>query len=650
MARSPLRPGAFTPRQMRLMAMLAAFSLAALLAFAGAVWAVGVIERQSARGIAGKFAEAGVDWAEISTDGLLVTLTGTAASEAERFRALSLAAGVVDAARVIDEMQVADAAALAPPRFSLEILRNDQEVSLIGLVPAAIGRDALRDRIRRAAGGGEVADMLEDADYAVPPGWEAAVDFGLAALALLPRSKISIDAERVAVTAITEGRDQRRRLETELARAAPAGLAVALELSAPRPVVTPFTLRFVIDERGARFDACAADTEAARDRILAAAAAAGVTGQVSCILGLGVPSPDWAAAAETAIGVLAGLGAGTVTFSDTDVSLIVPHTVAQEDFDAAVGRLDARLPEVFALSGTRLPALTPQNDADDGPVRFTATLSEEGAVTLSGILTDAQMRDAVQGLAKARFGTNAVEMSARLDETLPEGWPRRVMTGIEALAELHNGRVIVLPDRLEVQGRSGNPDIGDALAGLLADKLGRGQVFRIDVAYDERLDPVAMAPTPERCVQSIREILAERQITFDPGSARIDDAAAETLDAIAEALFECGELPLEIAGHTDSQGRAEMNLQLSQRRAEAVRDALAARRVLVSSIDALGYGATRPIADNATAEGREANRRIEFTLRVPPEPRDPADEADLEIPVAIAEEETVRPSPRPAGD
>jgi len=78
-------------------------------------------------------------------------------------------------------------------------------------------------------------------------------------------------------------------------------------------------------------------------------------------------------------------------------------------------------------------------------------------------------------------------------------------------------------------------------------------------------------------------------------------------------------LRMEIAGHTDSQGRETMNEALSKSRALAVLNALRDRRVATSSFTAEGYGETKPIASNDTEEGREANRRIEITL-VRPEP------------------------------
>ena len=86
------------------------------------------------------------------------------------------------------------------------------------------------------------------------------------------------------------------------------------------------------------------------------------------------------------------------------------------------------------------------------------------------------------------------------------------------------------------------------------------------------------------------------------------------MDEIAEILKQCGELKMEIGGHTDSQGREEMNRQLSLERARAVLNELRLRRVLTSTIEAKGYGETAPIADNDTEEGREINRRIEFRI------------------------------------
>ncbi len=151
-------------------------------------------------------------------------------------------------------------------------------------------------------------------------------------------------------------------------------------------------------------------------------------------------------------------------------------------------------------------------------------------------------------------------------------------------------------------------------ARILSAQLGQAENFAIEVTYRAELDPVAGLPTPEECVNAINAILNARKLTFEPGSGDLDGEAFGTIDRIAEVLGDCQTVPMEIAGHTDSQGRETMNLQLSQQRADAVLNALLARRVLVGNLTAVGYGESEPIAENDTEEGRETNRRIEFTL------------------------------------
>ncbi len=76
---------------------------------------------------------------------------------------------------------------------------------------------------------------------------------------------------------------------------------------------------------------------------------------------------------------------------------------------------------------------------------------------------------------------------------------------------------------------------------------------------------------------------------------------------------------LEISGHTDSRGKADYNLDLSQRRADSVKTYFVQRQIASGRLQAIGYGLTRPIADNKTSSGRGTNRRTEFRLINPSE-------------------------------
>jgi OmpA-OmpF porin, OOP family len=105
-------------------------------------------------------------------------------------------------------------------------------------------------------------------------------------------------------------------------------------------------------------------------------------------------------------------------------------------------------------------------------------------------------------------------------------------------------------------------------------------------------------------------------LTFGSGQAEIDAAHRELLDKVRQALDVFPSSQAVIEGHTDSYGSDELNLALSRRRAEAVSNYLAGELgVPAFRLSAVGYGETRPIANNETPQGRERNRRIDIRIR-----------------------------------
>jgi OOP family OmpA-OmpF porin len=597
---------------MRLSSMLTiflTFAAAAVVSLVAANFSVSLIEDSSEIGVRDALDDKGMTWAEVEANGLQVSLSGIAPTEAVRFSALTTAGSVVDAARVIDDMGVAAQEALAAPEFSVEILRNDSGLSVIGLIPTSTDRDYVIARFNSLAGSNGVTDLLETANYPSPDGWERSLEFALTAMSSLPRAKVSVKAQHVAITAITDSAPEKARLEQNLRRMAPSQIALDLKISAPRPVITPFTTRFQITEDGTSFDACSADTELAAKRIISAGKAAGATNP-RCTVGLGVPSPRWADAVTASINAVTKLGAGSVTIADADISLVATAQTTQAEFDKIVGELENALPPVFALQA-KLPQ---EQDPNAGPPEFTATLSPEGQVQLRGRVNDDALRDLTTSFAKARFGSDSVYTATRVVDDLPADWATRVLAGLEALSGLSNGAITVTPELLMLTGNTGNPDASTEIASLLAGKLGEGSAFDVNVTYQKKLDPVLGLPTPDECEAEIGAIVAAGKINFEPGSATIDSSALGTMDDIATILKRCGDLRLEIQGYTDSQGREEMNLALSQSRSESVLNELRARRVVTGSFKAVGYGEESPVADNGTEAGREANRRIEFRL------------------------------------
>jgi outer membrane protein OmpA-like peptidoglycan-associated protein len=103
-------------------------------------------------------------------------------------------------------------------------------------------------------------------------------------------------------------------------------------------------------------------------------------------------------------------------------------------------------------------------------------------------------------------------------------------------------------------------------------------------------------------------------VLFDTGSATLKPPTREKLAKISGILLAHPGLTLQVEGHTDSVGGDEFNQQLSERRADSVRDFLIQQGVSGSAISAKGFGKTKPIASNDTPEGRQKNRRVELVV------------------------------------
>ena len=105
-----------------------------------------------------------------------------------------------------------------------------------------------------------------------------------------------------------------------------------------------------------------------------------------------------------------------------------------------------------------------------------------------------------------------------------------------------------------------------------------------------------------------------KDVHFDTNKATLKTSSYKSLNELAEFMLIKKTLKIELAGHTDSDGDPEMNLKLSQRRAETVRSYLIKKGVPENRLTAKGYGEAQPIADNSTSAGKQLNRRTEVRI------------------------------------
>ncbi len=117
------------------------------------------------------------------------------------------------------------------------------------------------------------------------------------------------------------------------------------------------------------------------------------------------------------------------------------------------------------------------------------------------------------------------------------------------------------------------------------------------------------------CQQQLDDVLIQDMIHFQTGKADISEDSLLLLDRLAKVLKGCPDMQVEIVGHTDNVGDLTSNQQLSEARANAVKQALVERGLSPDSIIARGEGETQPLVPNDSDRHRQINRRIEITVK-----------------------------------
>jgi outer membrane protein OmpA-like peptidoglycan-associated protein len=103
-------------------------------------------------------------------------------------------------------------------------------------------------------------------------------------------------------------------------------------------------------------------------------------------------------------------------------------------------------------------------------------------------------------------------------------------------------------------------------------------------------------------------------ITFATGSSDLSSSFFDVLNSVSKVLTEFDQTVVEVAGHTDSDGSAQYNQGLSERRAQAVAQYFRTQDIIEQRLIPIGQGESRPVADNTTTSGKQANRRVEITM------------------------------------
>lgn len=297
---------------------------------------------------------------------------------------------------------------------------------------------------------------------------------------------------------------------------------------------------------------------------------------------------------------LSGDGVATVFSADVPEGerLTVPRTVRRADLE------EARTYRAFFNVGD--PTIFAGTTAFSLSKRVYAELSSKGQTTFAIARSGNALTDALSGLlgGLGNAGNEPTEARGLLERVRPEafGMPVLVNDRLVELSVMHVREIApVNPIAMYILNDPENP--------LVLRAIGRNLAEVVRITYPESSPATSIVNALTRDAR-----VDVHGIYFDFGQATIRPESEPVLKEIAAALTSNPAWAMTIAGHTDSVGGDSYNLELSKRRAAAVRTALVDRYGIAGArLTSEGYGASRPTASNDTLTGRAQNRRVELT-------------------------------------
>jgi outer membrane protein OmpA-like peptidoglycan-associated protein len=162
-------------------------------------------------------------------------------------------------------------------------------------------------------------------------------------------------------------------------------------------------------------------------------------------------------------------------------------------------------------------------------------------------------------------------------------------------------------------GKGGNTALGAAIGAAVGGGTGALIGNKMDKQARE-IDQALPGASVERVGEGIKLTLNENAVRFDTNKSTLTAQAKTNLDKLVPVLNEYADTDINIYGYTDSTGKAEYNLTLSEQRAASVKNYLISKGLKASRFKTVGLGIADPIASNETVEGRSQNRRVEFAI------------------------------------
>jgi len=557
-----------------------------------------------------------IKWIKLNVDGLKVSLSGEAPSRLSKLEAIKLIQPVVSPSRLIDHTTVSSSAAQEEPNFRINLTRNNTEISVTGIVPNKNYEETIFKKLQKFPNVKKNISIFESLTPLDMDLSDKNLDFVMWSLSLFSQVSILIKGDNIQISAAALNSRDAELLTKKIRAKAPSSLSVKISLVFPKPLISPFTFEYITGKNYRVLKSCSSISLDSQNLILTAIQSLSLKKPALCPIGIGSPSPNWEKAIIASVQSLHSIGQGSVQISDLQINFFTKIDKEKTTVKKIIETYKKMLPKEFTLN-VKLKA---EPKSDDSVLMKHQGLRIEksplGTIVIKGQLATKLEEQIIYKYAKAVFSNSVINLDLTLNKELPKILTKNATVGINALKHLHMGILLVDANKLKVSGVSDSILGTEKVRNFLENNLNKAIIIETNIFYDKSLNPKPVKMTPKECVNSIKDVLISEKIIFEPASAEIKGSSRVAIKKIAAILKKCENIKIEIGGHTDSQGSEEMNLELSQLRAESVKTALLTRRTLVRNLTSKGYGEAHPIADNKTEQGREINRRIEFNLIV----------------------------------
>jgi OOP family OmpA-OmpF porin len=482
---------------------------------------------------------------------------------------------------------------------------DGSSVVLAGFVPNDIVRETLIAAVKATLPGVAVDDRAAIAS-GDPPGFAEAAAFAITTLDRLRRGGVTLDGLKLDVAGEAKSVDDYETVLTSLDGPFPERMQVVDVEIAPAEAA-PYFWRA---ERTGGHVVLTGYVPTPQNRVEVTALAQSLfTGDAidqRVRVAAGEPRMDWLGGIKFALGQLAKLSHGSVELGDKTYA-IAGDAATSDDFVALAD-----------VGGRTLPASLALKQADImpphvSPYRFTAERQGAGIIIAGDVANTTEHRQVLDAVHR-KFGTTAVDDRLTFASGAPEGFVAAAQATVQALSRLSGGQATIVDSAVTVSGFTYYPAAVDKIAQELESGLPDGFRLAADtISSRQGEQPV----TANQCRDLMQSVLRLGGIGFDGGQAELTKDSEGILDRASAVIARCLEAGVEVGAHSDSDGSTARNRDLTQLRAETIVEYLVAAGVKRERLTAVGYGETKPVADNSNAAGRAANRRIEFTFTEP---------------------------------